>query len=160
MAWLRQHLRGQSDDAGPIERTDKILQFPDAPPRSPEDRGKETLDLVHRAAEVIRGIEDRARGLAEDAVEQLQLANTRIHALEAERRAAETRAQDAEDALKRAASRIAAAENQLAQAERIARAADMRANETEKALIRIEDAVRTRLLGQRRASPGHHGTAA
>jgi chromosome segregation ATPase len=160
MAWLRQHLRGQSDDAGPIERTDKILQFPDAPPRSPEDRGKETLDLVHRAAEVIRGIEDRARGLAEDAVEQLQRANARIQSLEAERRAAETRAHEAEEALKRAASRIAAAEEQLAQAERSARAAETRAIETEKALVRIEDAVRTRLLGQRRSGPGHHVTVA
>ena len=160
MAWLRQHLRGQSDDAGPIERTEKILPFPYAPARSPEERGKQTLDLVHRAAEVIRGIEDRARSLAEDAVEQLQRANTRIQSLEAERRAAEARAQEAEEALKRAASRIAAAEDHVARAERTARAAEMRAIETEKALVRIEDAVRTRLLGQRRGAPGHHVTAA
>jgi chromosome segregation ATPase len=160
MAWLRQHLRGLSDDAGPIERTEKILPFPDPPARSPEDRGQETLELVHRAAEVIRGIEDRARSLAEDAIEQLQLANNRIQSLEAERRAAEARIQETEDALKRATSRIAAAEEQLAQAERIARAAETRAVETEKALVRIEDAVRTRLLGQRLAAPGGRATAA
>ena len=67
MAWLRQHLRGQSDDAGPIERTEKILPFPDAPARSPEERGKETLDLVHRAAEVI----DIGHELAAQAIKAL-----------------------------------------------------------------------------------------
>jgi chromosome segregation ATPase len=150
MAWLRQ--RGTTDHVGIIDQSDKIVQFPDAPARSPEDRGQEALELVYRAAEAIRGMEDRARGIAEDAVEKLQAANHRIQALEGERRAAEVRIQEAEDALKRAASRIAAAEDRLAQAERIARAAEARATEAEKALIRIEDAVRTRLLGQRRAA--------
>jgi chromosome segregation ATPase len=162
MAWLRQ--RGPTDNSGTIDEPEKVLQFPPAP--STEDRGKAALELVHRAADVIRGVEERAaaveahaRSLAEDAVEKLRLANDRIQSLEAERRAAEARAQEAEDALKRAASRIAIVEDQLSRAERLTRTAETRANETEKALIRVEDAVRT-LLGQKRAVPRNQAAAA
>jgi chromosome segregation ATPase len=160
MAWLRQHPRAHTDHAGPIDQTEKVLRFPDTPARSPEDRGQAALELVYRAADAIRGMEDRAQSIAEDAVEKLQLASNRIQALEAERRAAEARIHEAEETLKRAASRIAVAEERLAQAERIARAAETRASEAEKALIRIEDAVRTRLLGQRRGAPGNPAGAA
>ena len=164
MTWLRQ--RGHTDNSAPIDEPEKVLQFPDTPARSTEDRGKAALELVHRAADVIRGIEERAtavearaRSLAEDAVEKLQLANDRIRSLETERRAAEARIQEAEEALKRAASRIAVVEGELSQAERLTRAAETRANETEKALIRIEDAVRT-LLGQRRGTSSKQNVAA
>jgi hypothetical protein len=57
MAWLRQ--RGHTDNSGPIDEPEKVLQFPDTPARSTEDRGKAALELVHRAADVIRGIEER-----------------------------------------------------------------------------------------------------
>ena len=79
----------------------------------------------------------------------------------AERRAAEVRIQEAEEALKRAAARIAVAEDRLVRAERHAKAAEMRASEAEKAgaLMRIEDAVRTRLLGQQRRPPGKPAAA-
>jgi hypothetical protein len=159
MAWLRQRGSIEHHHADSIDQGDKVVQFPDTSGRSAEVRGQEALELVYRAAEAIRGMEDRARGIAEDAVEKLQVANARIQALEGERRASEVRIQEAEDALKRAASRIAAAEDRLAQAERAARAAELRACEGEKALIRIEDAVRTRLLGQRRATGNRAATA-
>ena len=159
MAWLRHHLRANSDNAASIGQSDKVLRFPDTPARLPEERGQAALELVHRAAEVIRDVEDRARSIAEDAVGKLQLANDRIQVLEAERRAAEVRIQEAEEALKRAAARIAVAEDRLVQAERHAKAAEMRASEAEKALMRIEDAVRTRLLGQQRRAPGRPAAA-
>jgi hypothetical protein len=159
MAWLRQHLRAGSDKPAPVQQSNKVLQFPDASAPGPEARGQAALELVYRAAEVIREVEDRARNIAEDAVGKLQLANDRIQVLEAERRAAEVRIQEAEEALKRAAARIAIAEDRLVQAERLAKAADTRASEAEKALMRIEDAVRTRLLGERRRAAGKRSAA-
>ena len=160
MAWLRQHLRAGSDKPAPVERSNKVLQFPDASAPGPEERGQAALELVYRAAEVIREVEDRARNIAEDAVGKLQLANDRIQVLEAERRAAEVRIREAEEALKRAVARIAIAEDRLVQAERLAKAADTRASEAEKALMRIEDAVRTRLLGEQRRAAGNKIAAA
>jgi chromosome segregation ATPase len=159
MAWLRQHLRAHTDNATSVEQGDKVLRFPDPSARLPEERGQAALELIYRAAEAVRGVEDRARSIAEDAVGKLQLANDRIQVLEAERRAAEVRIQEAEEALKRAAARIAVAEDRLVQAERHAKAAEMRASEAEKALMRIEDAVRTRLLGQQRRAPGRPAVA-
>jgi chromosome segregation ATPase len=159
MAWLRQHQRAHTDNAASTEQGDKVLRFPDASARLPEERGQAALELIYRAAEAVRGVEDRARSIAEDAVGKLQQANDRIQGLEAERRAAEVRIQEAEEALKRAAARIAVAEDRLIQAERLAKAADARASEAEKALMRIEDAVRTRLLGPQRRAPGRPTTA-
>jgi chromosome segregation ATPase len=159
MAWLRQHLRAHTDNAASIEQSDKVLRFPDAPARLPEERGQAAVELIYRAAEAVRGVEDRARSIAEDAVGKLQLANDRIQVLEAERRAAEVRIQEAEEALKRAAARIAVAEDRLVQAEQHAKSAETRASEAEKALMRIEDAVRTRLLGQQRRAPGKPAVA-
>jgi predicted nucleic acid-binding Zn-ribbon protein len=63
-------------------------------------------------------------------------------------------------ALEQAESRIESVEDQLSQAELRARKAETRAGEAEKALIRIEDAIRTQLLGQRRAASSKSGAAA
>jgi chromosome segregation ATPase len=174
MAWLREHMRNHIADSASIDPTEKVLRFPNASPRSAMIDGAAALDLIYQAAEIIRGIEDRAiaiearaRTLIEDAVKKLQLADIRIQSLETERRAAEARMnedsvriQEAEKALKRAESRIAAAEAQLSEAELCARTAETRASEAEKALIRIEDAIRTQLLGQRRAASSNLAAAA
>jgi chromosome segregation ATPase len=174
MAWLRGHMRDHIANSDSIDQADKVLRFRNAPPCSTENEGEAALDLIYQAAEVIRGIEDRANTievraqcLAQDAIEKLQLAENRIQSLETERRAAEAcmseasvKIRETEKALKQAESRIEAAEDQLSQAELRARIAEKRAGEAEKALIRIEDAICTQLLGQRRAAAGKSAAAA
>ena len=167
MDWLRQHMRGQTAGSGSVDPTETALHLPEPPAHAVDDQGKAALDLVYRAADVIRGIEDRAtavearaRSLVEDAVEQLQLANNRIQSMEAERRAAEGRIQEAETAVKRAEARLVMAEGQLSQTEMRARMAETRASEAEKTLIRIEGAIRTQLLGKRPGPSGKVSAAA
>jgi hypothetical protein len=86
------------------------------------DRGAAALDLVYQAAEVLSGIEARAReieahaqSLCADAFERLRDAETRIEAMECSRREIMTEAdrklQDALRALKQAEQRISAAED-------------------------------------------------
>jgi hypothetical protein len=174
MAWIRGHMRDHIANSDSIDQTDKVLRFRNSPAFSTENEGEAALDLIYQAAEVIRGIEDRANTtearaqcLAQDAIEKLQLAENRIQSLETERRAAEAcvseasvKIRETEKALNQAESRIEAAENQLSQTELRARIAETRAGEAEKALIRIEEAIRTQLLGQRRAASSKSAAAA
>jgi len=73
-------------DTGPIAPTEGVDDLASAATR---DSGA-ALDFVRQAAEVIRGIEDRAyeteqhaQGIAKEATEKLQLAEKRIEELEA-----------------------------------------------------------------------------
>ena len=70
---------------GPIAPTEGVDDLASAATRD----GGAALDFVRQAAEVIRGIEDRAyeteqhaRGIAKEATEKLQLAEKRIEELE------------------------------------------------------------------------------
>jgi hypothetical protein len=175
MSWLREHMRDHIANRRPIESTEKVLRFPSTfPSATTVEDAQRALDLVCQAAELIRGIEDRAsaiearaRDLVEQAVEKLQLAENRIQLLETERRAAEACISDAgvkiretEQALQQAELRIASAEAQLCQTELRAKAAETQADDAKKALLRIEDAIRTQLLGQRRPATSKSAAAA
>ena len=160
----RGYLRDQVAEPTSIDPTGKVVQFLNAHPYSATHEGGAALDLVYQAAEMIKGIEDRAaalevraKDLVTEAAERMQLAERRILTVEAERHAAEARMNQAavrvrevEQALERAGSRIAAAEDLLSTAEMRAQTAETRASQAEQTLARIEDAIRTRLLGQRR----------
>ena len=160
MQWLREHMRNHIDGAASIEPTEKVLNFRRAPAGPAQSQDTEAVDLVHQAAEVVRGAQDRAAKIearAEDlvkrAIEKLQIAENRIRSAEVEQQAAETglneagaRIHMAEKALQRAQARIATAEAQLSAAEVRARTAEARAAEAEKALRRIEHAIRTQIL--------------
>ena len=173
LEWLREHMRNHISGSAPMEATKGVLRFRGAPAPATRDSGA-TLDLVYQAAEMVKGIEDRAneigtyaRSIAERASEKLQLAEKRIQELEAERRAADAcisearaRIEDAEEALRLERSRVKAAEDQLGQLESRARAAELRADESENALTRIEDAIRTQLLRQGRAGSKKSAAAA
>lgn len=165
----RRHLRDQVAESNATDPTGKVVQFLNAHPYSTTHEGGAALDLVYQAAEMIRGIEDRAaalevraQGLVKDAAERMQVAERRILHVEAERQAAEAhmsdasvRLQEVEQALERAQSRIAAAEDLLSTAEMRAQSAETRASKAEQTLVRIEDAIRTQLLGQRREPSGN-----
>jgi DNA repair exonuclease SbcCD ATPase subunit len=170
MNWLREHMRDQLANAASNAIGQNILSFPGDTPAASRYGTSSALDLVSEAAEVIRGIQDRAaesearaKALAECALEKLQLAEARIHSAEAARGLAQdalsklnARLQE----LTRTQSRIAAAENQLANAERQMRAAETRAINAEKAVNQIEDAIRAQLVGLQRNLTGRSARAA
>jgi hypothetical protein len=120
--------------------------------------GAEVLDLVHQAADLLQNIEDRAAAtqacaleIAQQAAEQLQSAESRIRELQSEARAANVRANEAEQMLRAAQSEIAAWANRLSTTQERARNAEARVIEAEKMLIKVEDAIRNRLLSRRQS---------
>jgi chromosome segregation ATPase len=128
---------------------------------SESEDGAAILYLVYRAAEVLMAAEDRATDsearaetLASRAREELKLAEQSLCALDAERQEIESKLSEAngrlreyEIALENSESRIAVAEAKLTAAERRALEAETRANAARAALLRIEEAIRTHLLG-------------
>lgn len=174
LAWLRENLRNNISRSAPIARSERVLRFPNTVRSAVTKDGEAALDLVYQVAEVIRGIEVRAnetekdaRDLAERAIEKLQLAEKRIQELEADRRAdeacineARAKIQEAGEALRLERLRVEAAETQLCQLELRARSAEARADESENALARIEVAIRSQILGQRRSTSNKSTAAA
>jgi hypothetical protein len=121
------------------------------------------MSIEAQAAE----IEERARNLARDACEKLQLAESHIQSLETARCAAEqnmheanVRAQEAEEAFKEAQSRAAAAEAELYAMEQRVKAAETRAEETQQTLTRVENAIRNKLLNLGRTEANKRAAAA
>jgi hypothetical protein len=163
MKWLREHAEYSSDEPASTEPDETVVRFRRDMPNSAADDGSTALELVHQAVELIRGAENRATDLearaqviVQQAIERLELAERRVHSAEAQREAAlagieetNVRAREIEKALKRAKSGLAANEAQLSATELRANAAEARASEAEKTLIRVEDAIRAHLLGQR-----------
>jgi chromosome segregation ATPase len=164
MDWLQEHMRHHITNAAVIESGENIMNFAGDNAAAARHEASEALDLVCRAAETIRGLQDRlaesesrARDSAASAIEKLQLAYARVHSAEAERGLAQEnlsklneRLEEAERELARAQSRIATAGAQLTNAERLLRASDTRAINAEKAVRQIEDAIRTQLIGSQR----------
>jgi len=116
---------------------------------------------VHQAAELLSGLENRARetearahSLCQNALERLELAEKRIEIVERERNEtineADGKLRDASSALEQARLRLAAAEDQVRAAEFRAQAAEAKAREAKHALALVEEAIRSRFLS---ASP-------
>ena len=141
--WLRDCIQVTNQDQGP-ERDENVMEFPRRPIEPVRNDGQSAIDLVYQAAEVVgnlqdhaRQIETRAQTLCRGALEKLRLAERRTEA--------------AENALNLAESRVASAEAKLSAAELRAKKAEARARELDQALTLIEDAIRSKLLGE---SPG------
>jgi chromosome segregation ATPase len=127
---------------------------------SATEDGAAILYLVYQAAEALTAAEDRvidadarAQTLAQRAMEKIKLAEQRVHEVDAERRAIEsklneanTRVKECEIALEKSESRNAVAEAKLAAAEHRAHEAQSRANAARTVLVSIEEAIRTHLL--------------
>jgi hypothetical protein len=121
------------------------------------DAGETALDLVYQAADVFRGMEERARetearaqALCKSASEKLRCAEIRAEAAERAQRElivkAEHKLHDASRALEQAQSRIEAQQDQLTAVEFRAQAAEAEAREAKQALALVEEAIRRRLL--------------
>jgi chromosome segregation ATPase len=163
LEWLQSHMREQISSWTTSEQSETVLNFPRRGFANVARKGRNTLNLVYQAAEVIRNIEDRAKelqartqDLTEEAIEKLQLAETQIEDLESRQLAVEAcinKAQDhlqlATEALKKERARAIAAEKQVAQLEMRARTAEARAKECEDVLARVEEAIRTEILQPR-----------
>jgi hypothetical protein len=130
-------------------------------PYSDSEEGAAILYLVYRAAEALTAAKDRATDsearaetLASRTTEELKLIEQRLCAVDAERQEMESkldeansRIQEYQAALKNSESRNAVAAAKLTAAEHRALEAETRANATRAALLRIEEAIRTHLLG-------------
>ncbi len=170
--WLQEHMEKYLAAADPTVARPMKEASPSAATRSGQSLelvktrdGQSAVDLVNQAVELVRGIEKRAKEketYADGIAEKLRIAESRIEELvkelEAERRAAEIHVnksnvtiRDLADALKEERSRVTTAEDELRQLEVRASTAEARAKESEDAIARIEDAIRTQLLGQGRS---------
>ena len=165
--WLREHMRDHIANHRAPDSAENVLSFRH-PPNSAVNPGVAALDVVYQAAELIRDVDNyaaerqtRAETLAKQAIEKLKDAHDCVRTAESRALAAEAkikefsdrvemefsvRVREIEEGMERAASRMAATEAQLSAAEQRARNAEMRADEAEKALKRIEETIRTRIL--------------
>ena len=141
--WLRECIPVIEQVQG-SDQDEKVLAFPRRTEPVIND-GQSAIDLVYQAAEVVGNLhhqarerEIRAQTLCRTAHEKLLLA--------------EKRAESAENALNIAESRIASAEAKLSATELRAKNADTRARQLDQALTLIEEAIRTKLLGDRQSA--------
>ena len=115
------------------------------------------LDLVHRAADLFRSMEEQARETearakeeCRNALEKLRQAEMRAEAAERAQSEliinAEQKLQNASRALEQAKSRIEAQEDKLTALELRAQMAEADAREARQALALVEEAIRKRLL--------------
>jgi hypothetical protein len=160
--WLLQQLPDRIADSSAMEMTENVLSFR-RDLSSSVNEGAAVLELVNQAAALIKCMENRAadievqaQALGKPALEKLDLPQCQARSAEAELQAAQAAviktnagAQAVESAARQAVTRVAAAEAQLTAAELRANATEMRAAEREKTLVRVDDAIRTHLLGQR-----------
>ena len=138
--WLKECIQITDQDRE-SDQSEKVLAFPKRT-ESVKNDGQSAIDLVYQAAEVVGNLHHNAR---ETEIRAQTLCRTAHEKL----RVAERRAESAENALNLAESRIASAEAKLSAAELSAKNAETKARELEQALTLIEEAIRTRLLGER-----------
>jgi uncharacterized protein (DUF3084 family) len=172
--WNRRGMRSDVADSSSAELAENILTFQDDLSGPQKVQGALAIQMVHQAAELIRGmeqqavdIESRAQALAKRVIAELELAKQRLCSAEVERQTSDAninkanlRVHEADIELANAESLIASTEAKLSAAEERADAAEARVKEAEKALIRIEDAIRTHLLGQRPGASSNLAAAA
>ena len=138
--WLKECIQITDQDRE-SDQDEKVLAFPRRTEPVKND-GQSAIDLVYQAAEVVGNLHQNAR---ETEIRAQTLCRTAHEKL----RLAERRAESAENALNLAESRIASTEAKLSAAELNVKNAETRARELEQALTLIEEAIRTRLLGER-----------
>ena len=138
--WLQECIQVTDQDQR-SEEGENVLAFPRERTEPVRNDGQSAIDLVYQAAEVVGNVHDharrmeiRAQTLCKNALEKLRFAERRTEA--------------AEKALNIAESRIASAEARLCAAEHRAKKAETMARELDQALTLVEEAIKTRLLGE------------
>jgi len=127
-------------------------------PQTPvSDGSSEALDLVYRAADMFRDLEERARetearahAMCRTASEKLRQAEMRAEAAERAHRelaiAADQKLCEASSALEQANERIQSQADKLTAVEFRAQSAEAEARQVQRALALVEEAIRKRLL--------------
>jgi hypothetical protein len=138
--WLRECIQVTDQDQGP-ERDENVMEFPRRPIEPVRNDGQSAINLVYQAAEVVGNLQDQAR---QTEIRAQTLCRSALEKL----RFAERRTEAAEKALNIAESRIASAEARLSEATSRAKKAETWARELDQALASIEDAIRSKLLGE------------
>jgi hypothetical protein len=170
MKLVRQHVESNTDKLGSTEPSERPVPIPRDMPNAIQNDGTAALKLVHQAAQLIRGMAKRvsdtdaaAQAIYQQAIDDLKFANRCVHSAEERRKAALVAMEEAnvqvheiEKALREAESMLAAKEIQLSTAKLRANAAEARANEADKALVRIEDAIRIHLIDPRPDASRNH----
>jgi chromosome segregation ATPase len=139
---------------------DNLLSFTRS---SPSAHGRTVLNLVFQAAEIFSGMEEqlreteaRAQSMCKSAEERVRLAEKSIEVAERARREivndAGRKLQDASKALTNAQARIAAAEDKVTALEFRAQSAEAQLHDAKQALLLVEEAIRERLLSEKRPS--------
>jgi chromosome segregation ATPase len=138
-----------------------------AQPRRATHNGSKALDLVHQAADVIRGIEEHAKeteahcqGLVTRALDRLQIAEDRVKSLDTDRHMLDAELTQAKNRIKQLEIRLTRAESQLATTEAELSQTKQRAEAADTALNVVEEAIRTQLLTATRRSPLNINSAA
>ena len=141
----------------PFSSEDNLLSFTQS---LPSDHGRTVLNLVLQAAELFSGMEEqvratdaRAQSVCKSAVERAQIAERRLEVAETARREiinhAERKLQDASKALTNAEAHIAAAEDKVTALEFRAKSAEAQLHEAKQELLKVEEAIRERLLSEK-----------
>jgi hypothetical protein len=138
--WLRETIQVTDQGQGP-EPDENVMAFPRSRIDPVRNDGQSAIDLVYQAAEVVSNVHDQARRME---LHAQTLCKTALEKL----RFAERRAESAEKALNISESRIASAEVRLCAAEQRAKKAETMARELDQALSLVEEAIKTRLLGE------------
>ena len=136
-------------------RSENVYSFPEA--ASASEGSSEALDLVYRAADMFRQVEDRARdtearahALCREASEKVRQAEMRAEAAERAHRelaaAADQRLIDASSALEEVHARIRSQTDMMTALEFRAQSAEAETRQAKRALALVEEAIRKRLL--------------
>ena len=138
---------------------EKIVSLPASAPKADGAKadGATALDLVHQAAEIFKGMEDRtheiearARAVCDGLAEKLRIAEKQRDAAEQARREVVNelngKLQDVSRALQQAQSRIVGAEERTVAAEYRAQATEVKLYRANQELAAVEEAIRKRLL--------------
>ena len=170
MSQLREHMRNHMARSVSGDGGGNLLLFRDGRSRIAQHHRSEALDLVYQAADVIRADKLRAAeteaktlAVAQRAINQLGYAEQQLRSAYEARRTTEARAHTAETAvmmlnaraqeleklLSEAQSLVSALQTKLSNAELRAENAERQATLAKQALVSVESAIRTQLIGER-----------
>ena len=156
MEWLRNHMQSYMADWTSSDPSEKVVRLRISR-GSTSEHTQRALSLISDAAQLISDMEERA--IALQAHSERKAAKTHIRETELKVEDLQSTVEDLQSAVDEADSRMKAAGQRLWQAERSARASATRAEEAEKALVQVEEAIRTQLIGKR-AAPSKRVAAA
>ena len=156
MDWLRHHMRDHLSNVRPFPAPEKAADTGRTKPQVPEAGA---LDLVHAAADLLKGVQEhsaavetRARALASRASDELKAARNRIQTLQMDCDNLTAAAAESKDQALAAEQSLQEAQKQIAMLEVELAAAEKRAGEAEQMLLRVEEAIRFEILEPQRSN--------